>query len=149
MAAAKAAAAEFRDVSASCIDVPLQAAIAAGHVSFVHQVRGGGRASSCWLRWVGALVVSQRGSVASNQIHTRCPILQDKSQAVATAEASGQDAAAAAQPEGQQQQQQQQQQAEAEAAEEDATAQEDVGGRSQPGFGEGSSDLELEDEDCC
>ncbi|KAI7843688.1 hypothetical protein COHA_002588 [Chlorella ohadii] len=90
------------DVSASCADTPLQAAIAAGHVSFVHQ---------------------------------------DKSQAVATAAPGGAEAAAL-EPAGQQQQQQQ-------AAVEGAAAlQEELGAAAmQPGFGEGSSDLELE-EDC-
>ncbi|KAL4434006.1 hypothetical protein ABPG75_000447 [Micractinium tetrahymenae] len=36
VAAAAAAAAEFKDVSDSCVDAPLKAAIASGHVTFVH-----------------------------------------------------------------------------------------------------------------
>lgn len=38
VAAAAAVAAEFRDVSDSCIDAPLRAAIGAGCVTWVHQV---------------------------------------------------------------------------------------------------------------
>ncbi|PRW57845.1 DNA repair and recombination RAD54B [Chlorella sorokiniana] len=66
---------------------------------------------------------------------------QDKNQAVATAATGGKDAAH--EPEGQQQQQP------AAADEGAAAAQEELGGGSQPGFGEGSSDLELEEEEEC
>lgn len=62
VAAAKAAAAEFMDVSSSCTDGPLQAAIEAGHVSFVHQVTGQagswwGRVRARWLQLRTAAVV--------------------------------------------------------------------------------------------